>query len=86
LRRRVPGNLSVTLVYRLTDDNELQLEYTARTDKATPVNLTNHSYFNLGGGKDILNAIFCLAAEHHTPVDATLIPTGEIQPVKGRSP
>src|ERR1039457_591250 len=52
-----PGNLSVTLVYRLTDDNELQLEYTARTDKATPVNLTNHSYFNLGGGKDVLDEI-----------------------------
>lgn len=78
-----PGNLSVTLVYRLTDDNELQLEYTARTDKATPVNLTNHSYFNLGGGKDILDAILYLPAEHYTPVDATLIPTGEIEPVKG---
>jgi aldose 1-epimerase len=78
-----PGNLSVTLVYRLTDDNELQLEYTARTDKATPVNLTNHSYFNLGGGKDVVDAILYLPAEHYTPVDATLIPTGEIQPVKG---
>ena len=78
-----PGNLSVTLVYRLTDSNELQLEYTARTDKATPVNLTNHSYFNLAGGKEILDEIVYLAAEHYTPVDATLIPTGEIQPVKG---
>jgi aldose 1-epimerase len=78
-----PGNLSVTLVYRLTDDNELQLEYTAKTDKATPVNLTNHSYFNLGGGKDILDDILYLQAEHYTPVDGTLIPTGEIQPVKG---
>ncbi len=78
-----PGNLSVTLVYRLTDDNELQLEYSARTDKATPVNLTNHSYFNLGGEKDVLDAILFLPAEHYTPVDATLIPTGEIQPVKG---
>lgn len=78
-----PGNLSVTVVYRLTDDNELQLEYTARTDKATPVNLTNHSYFNLGGGKDILDDILYLPAEHYTPVDATLIPTGEILPVKG---
>ena len=78
-----PGNLSVTLVYRLTDDNELQLEYTARTDKATPVNLTNHSYFNLGGGKDVLDEILYLTAGHYTPVDATLIPTGEIQPVKG---
>jgi len=78
-----PGNLSVTLVYRLTDDNELQLEYTARTDKATPVNLTNHSYFNLGGDNDILGEILYLPAERYTPVDATLIPTGEIQPVKG---
>lgn len=78
-----PGNLSVTLVYRLTDNNELQLEYTARTDKATPVNLTNHSYFNLAGGKEILDEILYLATEHYTPVDATLIPTGEIQPVKG---
>jgi len=78
-----PGNLSVTLVYRLTDDNELQLEYAAKTDKATPVNLTNHSYFNLGGGKDVLDDVLYLTAEHYTPVDATLIPTGEILPVKG---
>ncbi len=78
-----PGNLSVTLVYRLNDDNELQLEYTAKTDQATPVNLTNHSYFNLGGGKDVLDDVLYLTAEHYTPVDATLIPTGEILPVKG---
>ena len=78
-----PGNLSVTLVYRLTDDNELELEYIARTDKATPVNLTNHTYFNLGDGKDILDDILYLQAEHYTPVDAVLIPTGEIQPMKG---
>ena len=78
-----PGNLSVTLVYRLTDDNELQLEYTARTDKATPVNLTNHTYFNLSGGKDILDEILYLPAERYTPVDATQIPTGEVQAVKG---
>ncbi|MGO9405416.1 MAG: aldose epimerase family protein [Terriglobales bacterium] len=80
-----PGKLSVTVVYRLTDDNELQLEYTAKTDKATPVNLTNHSYFNLGGGEDILQDILYIPAEHYTPVDATMIPTGEIQPVKGTS-
>jgi aldose 1-epimerase len=78
-----PGNLSVTVVYRLTDDNELHLEYTAKTDKATPVNLTNHSYFNLGGGKDILNEILYLPAERYTPVNATQIPTGEVQAVKG---
>jgi len=78
-----PGKLSVTVVYRLTDDDELQLEYSAKTDKATPINLTNHSYFNLGGGKDILDEILYLPAERYTPVDATLIPTGEILPVKG---
>jgi aldose 1-epimerase len=78
-----PGKLSVTLVYRLTDDNELQLEYTARTDKATAVNLTNHTYFNLSGGKDILDEILYLPAERYTPVDATQIPTGEVQAVKG---
>jgi aldose 1-epimerase len=78
-----PGKLSVTLVYRLTDDNNLELDYTARTDKATPVNLTNHSYFNLSGGKDILDEILYLPAERYTPVDATQIPTGEVQAVKG---
>jgi len=78
-----PGSLSVTLVYRLTDSNELKLEYTATTDKATPVNLTNHSYFNLDGGKDVLGEVLYLPAERYTPVDATLIPTGEIKPVKG---
>jgi aldose 1-epimerase len=78
-----PGSLSVTLVYRLTDSNELKLEYTATTDKATPVNLTNHSYFNLDGAKDVLAEVLYLPAERYTPVDATMIPTGEIQPVKG---
>ena len=70
-------------MYRLTDSNELKLEYTATTDKATPVNLTNHSYFNLDGGKDVLGEVLYLPAERYTPVDATLIPTGEIKPVKG---
>jgi len=78
-----PGNLSVTVIYRLTDHNELQIDYTAKTDKATPVNLTNHSYFNLGGEKDILSHVLFLPADSYTPVDATLIPTGEIAPVKG---
>lgn len=78
-----PGNLSVTVLYRLTNNNELQLEYTAKTDKATPVNLTNHSYFNLDGDKNILGQVLQLNAEKYTPVDATLIPTGEITPVKG---
>lgn len=78
-----PGNLSVTVVYRLTDSNELHLEYTAKTDKATPVNLTNHSYFNLDGAKDVLGEKLYLQAQDYTPVDPTLIPTGEIKPVKG---
>ncbi|MFZ0478051.1 MAG: aldose epimerase family protein [Terriglobales bacterium] len=78
-----PGNLSVAVVYSLTDKNELQIEYVASTDKPTPVNLTNHSYFNLDGGNDILSHVLYLQADRYTPVDATLIPTGEIQPVKG---
>jgi aldose 1-epimerase len=78
-----PGNLSVEVIYRLTDENELQIEYTASTDKATPVNMTNHSYFNLEGGKDILGHVLYLQAENYTPVDAALIPTGKIQPVMG---
>jgi aldose 1-epimerase len=78
-----PGRLSVTVLYRLTNNNELQLEYTAKTDKATPVNLTNHSYFNLNGDQDVLGEVLQLNAEQYTPVDATLIPTGEIRSVKG---
>jgi aldose 1-epimerase len=78
-----PGNLHVTVLYRLTNNNELQLEYTAKTDKATPVNVTNHSYFNFGGEKDILAHVLQIHAEKYTPTDAALIPTGEILPVKG---
>jgi len=78
-----PGNLSIAVTYTLTDANELKLEYTAKTDKATPVNLTNHSYFNLGGAPDVLADILYLNAATYTPFDATSIPTGEILPVKG---
>jgi aldose 1-epimerase len=77
-----PGNLSVTVIYTLTDKNELKIEYTATTDQATPVNLTNHSYFNLACGGDILEHEMMLAANRYTPVDETLIPTGELSRVK----
>jgi aldose 1-epimerase len=77
-----PGKLTATVTYTLTDANELRLDYTARTDKSTPVNLTNHSYWNLAGGGDILSHCLALEADHYTPVDDTLIPTGEILPVR----
>src|SRR5437879_2620743 len=79
-----PGNLSTTVTYTLTNDNELKITYAATTDKATPVNLTNHSYFNLGGAKtaDVLGHEMMLAADEYTPADKTLIPTGEIKPVR----
>jgi len=78
-----PGNLSVAVTYILTDENELKLDYTATTDKTTPVNLTNHSYFNLGGAKDVLADVVYLNADRYTPADPTLIPTGEVVPVRG---
>ena len=77
-----PGNLSVTVVYMLTDQNELKIEYFATTDKPTIVNLTHHGYFNLAGKGNILGHEIMIAADNYTPVDETLIPTGEIKPVK----
>ncbi|WP_183560783.1 aldose epimerase family protein [Mucilaginibacter sp. SP1R1] len=79
-----PGNLSVKVVYTLTDDNALKIEYTATTDKTTIINLTNHAYFNLNGegNSTITNNLLKINADAITPVDTTLIPTGKLQPVK----
>jgi aldose 1-epimerase len=81
-----PGDLSCTVTYTWTDANELRIDYQATTDKATPVNLTNHSYFNLRGIKlpgDILGHELLLEVSKYTPTDDTLIPTGKIEPAPG---
>jgi aldose 1-epimerase len=81
-----PGNLVVSVVYRLTEENALEIEYEAQTDAATPVNLTNHSYFNLcgeGSGENVLGHELTLHASRFLPTDAGQIPTGELRPVAG---
>ena len=79
-----PGTLAARVTYTLSDKDELTFEYFATTDKATPINLTQHSYFNLGvPGNDILGHELTLEADRYTPVDATLIPTGTLASVGG---
>jgi aldose 1-epimerase len=80
-----PGNLNVSVTYTLTNDNELKIDYSATTDKATPVNLTNHCYFNLSAGADstILGHELSLKADSFTAVNKVLIPTGKNPPVAG---
>lgn len=84
LEEGYPGNLSSTVTFVLNNANELKIYYSAQTDKPTVINLTNHSYFNLSGGKEnILNHNLTIYADSITPVNAELIPTGKIDPVKG---
>lgn len=78
-----PGELTVTVVFTLNNNNELQLNYQATTDKTTILNLTNHSYFNLKGEGDILDTKLVMHASNYTPTDETLIPLGKIESVKG---
>lgn len=78
-----PGNVNVTVGYRLTPENEIIISYTAKTTEATPFNITNHAFFNLNGGGSILNHKLQINADRFTPVDASLIPTGELRTVEG---
>lgn len=80
-----PGTLAMRVVYSMNERNELRIDYHATTDKPTPINLTNHSYFNLrgAGNGDVMKHELQLFASHFTPVDAKLIPTGEIAAVEG---
>ncbi len=76
-----PGNVAAEVIYTLSDPGDLRIDYHATTDRPTPIDMTNHSYFNLAGAGTILGHELAIYAEHYTPVDKTLIPTGEILPV-----
>jgi aldose 1-epimerase len=78
-----PGTVTVTVAYTLTEANELRIDYRATTDKPTPINLTNHSFWNLAGSGTILDHVLTLNASRYTPVNASLVPTGEIASVTG---
>ena len=80
-----PGNLTTTVTYSLNDENDLKIVYSATTDKPTPINLTNHAYFDLGGAgaESVLHHLARINADSYTPVDEHLIPTGAINSVKG---
>lgn len=80
-----PGNLTLAVTYMLTNADELRIDYLAKTDKATPVNLTNHSYFNMadGGASPIMGHQLMIAADQYTATDASMIPTGKMADVKG---
>ena len=78
-----PGNLEARVTYTLNERSELRIVYEAKTDEATVVNLTNHTYFNLAGGGDVLGHVLSLDADSYTPADADLLPTGVVAPVEG---
>ena len=80
-----PGTLSLKVTYTLTQRNEIEVDYEATTDKATPLNMTQHTYFNLAGdgSRDVLDHLMTIRASRYTPVDSTLIPTGELASVEG---
>lgn len=80
-----PGNLEIQVTYTLNEDNAISMDYLAKTDQATVLNICNHSYFNLSGNakRDVLGHVIQLNAPHFIPVDKVLIPTGEVKSVKG---